>query len=117
MDSQARHESQGVRFYLRHRGHRDGLRSPRDSGERAASQVTRADPEAAPALGCTPSPPALHGPWEVTLADGTRLPPIPRVEAVGSLPNVAWLYGNGLDLADGVCCDNRLAMAAARRGR
>ena len=50
------------------------------------------------------------GPREVTLADGTRLPADVVVEAVGSVPNVAWLDGNRLDLADGVRCDNRLAM-------
>ena len=28
------------------------------------------------------------------------------VESVGSHPNVEWLEGNGLDLSDGVLCDN-----------
>ncbi len=106
---QRRHESQGVRFYLG-TAVTEMAGQPRDSGERAASQVTRADPEAGPArLHAVPA--GADGPWEVTLADGTRLPADTVVEAVGSLPNVAWLYGNGLDLADGVCCDNRLAMA------
>jgi NADPH-dependent 2,4-dienoyl-CoA reductase/sulfur reductase-like enzyme len=34
------------------------------------------------------------------------------VEAIGSLPNTEWLAGNGLDLSDGILCDN--TMAAAR---
>ena len=30
------------------------------------------------------------------------------VEAVGSVPNVDWLQGNGLDLSNGVLCDSEL---------
>jgi 3-phenylpropionate/trans-cinnamate dioxygenase ferredoxin reductase component len=30
------------------------------------------------------------------------------LEAIGSAPNVGWLEGNGLDLSDGVLCDNIL---------
>jgi 3-phenylpropionate/trans-cinnamate dioxygenase ferredoxin reductase component len=44
----------------------------------------------------------------VLLSDGTRLPADVVVEAVGCLPNVEWLAGNGLDLTDGVRCDDRL---------
>lgn len=44
----------------------------------------------------------------VTLADGERLTADVVLEAVGSVPNVAWLEGNGLDLADGVLTDNLL---------
>ena len=42
----------------------------------------------------------------VTLADGTRLTADITIEAVGSVPNVEWLHGNDLDLADGVLTDN-----------
>jgi NADPH-dependent 2,4-dienoyl-CoA reductase/sulfur reductase-like enzyme len=42
----------------------------------------------------------------VTLADGTRLTADVVIEAVGSVPNVEWLQGNGLDLQDGVLTDN-----------
>ena len=42
----------------------------------------------------------------VTLADGTRLTADVVIEAVGSVPNVEWLAGNDLDLADGVLTDN-----------
>jgi NADPH-dependent 2,4-dienoyl-CoA reductase/sulfur reductase-like enzyme len=37
------------------------------------------------------------------------------VEAIGSLPNTEWLGGNGLDLSDGILCDNNLAAAAQAR--
>jgi 3-phenylpropionate/trans-cinnamate dioxygenase ferredoxin reductase subunit len=48
----------------------------------------------------------------VTLTDGTTLDGDLVVESVGSLPNVEWLAGNGLDLADGVACDGRLRVLA-----
>lgn len=50
------------------------------------------------------------GPRQVTLDDGTEVAVDVVVEAVGSAPNVAWLDGNGLDLADGVLCDAGLRM-------
>jgi 3-phenylpropionate/trans-cinnamate dioxygenase ferredoxin reductase component len=45
------------------------------------------------------------GPTGLTLDDGTELAATVVVEAVGSVPNVGWLDGNGLDLSDGVLCD------------
>jgi NADPH-dependent 2,4-dienoyl-CoA reductase/sulfur reductase-like enzyme len=44
----------------------------------------------------------------VALTDGTELPADVLVEAIGSIANVAWLEGNGLDLSDGVLTDNAL---------
>ncbi len=44
----------------------------------------------------------------VVLDDGTTLGADVVVEAVGCLPNVEWLAGNGLDLSDGVRCDGHL---------
>ena len=44
--------------------------------------------------GCSPSGVAGEGPV--------------RVDAIGSIPNVEWLSGNGLNLSDGVDVDNRL---------
>ena len=44
----------------------------------------------------------------VVLSDGTGVPGDVVLEAVGSVPNVDWLAGNGLDLSDGVCCDGHL---------
>ncbi len=44
----------------------------------------------------------------VVLDDGTVLPADVVVESVGSHPNVEWLAGNGLDLTDGLLCDNHL---------
>jgi 3-phenylpropionate/trans-cinnamate dioxygenase ferredoxin reductase component len=53
------------------------------------------------------------GPNAVVLDDGTQLPTDVIVEAVGSLPNVGWLDGNGLDLTDGVRCDHGLRPVTA----
>ncbi|MFD7876380.1 NAD(P)/FAD-dependent oxidoreductase [Streptomyces sp. NPDC059766] len=44
----------------------------------------------------------------VVLADGTVLPADVVVESVGSVANVEWLDGNGLDLSDGVLTDEQL---------
>lgn len=47
----------------------------------------------------------------VVLDDGTELVADLVVEAVGGAPNVEWLYGNDLDLTDGVVCDNLMRVA------
>ncbi|MGW3999895.1 NAD(P)/FAD-dependent oxidoreductase [Amycolatopsis sp. NPDC004772] len=44
----------------------------------------------------------------VVLGDGTELPADLVVEAVGCRPATDWLAGTGLDLTDGVLCDNAL---------
>lgn len=44
----------------------------------------------------------------VVLDDETELPADLVVESIGSHANVEWLAGNGLDLTDGVLCDNQL---------
>jgi 3-phenylpropionate/trans-cinnamate dioxygenase ferredoxin reductase subunit len=44
----------------------------------------------------------------VLLSDGAVLDADLVVEAVGCSPNVEWLENNGLNLADGVLCDNRM---------
>ena len=44
----------------------------------------------------------------VRLDDGTEIPATIVLEAVGSVPNVEWLEGNGLDLLDGVLVDEAL---------
>jgi 3-phenylpropionate/trans-cinnamate dioxygenase ferredoxin reductase component len=44
----------------------------------------------------------------VVLSDGTTLTADVVLEALGSRCNVEWLEGNGLDLSDGVLCDNAL---------
>ncbi|NBM21164.1 NAD(P)/FAD-dependent oxidoreductase [Streptomyces sp. GC420] len=52
----------------------------------------------------------------VDLDDGTTLGADVVVEAVGSLPNTEWLSGNpGLDLSDGVLCDNTLLAVGTDR--
>lgn len=49
-----------------------------------------------------------HGTASVELASGTGLDADVVVESIGSHPNVQWLDGNGLDLSDGLHCDNAL---------
>jgi NADPH-dependent 2,4-dienoyl-CoA reductase/sulfur reductase-like enzyme len=44
----------------------------------------------------------------VRLSDDAELAADVVLEAVGSVPNIGWLEGNGLDLSDGVLCDNML---------
>lgn len=44
----------------------------------------------------------------VVLDDGTELAADLVIESIGSHPNTEWLQGNGLDLTDGVLCDNQL---------
>lgn len=46
--------------------------------------------------------------WLVRLTDGDPLACDVLVQAVGSAPAVGWLERNGLDLTDGVVCDNDL---------
>lgn len=48
------------------------------------------------------------------LSDGTALAADVLVESVGSHPNVEWLDGNGLDLSDGVLCDNHMRVVSRR---
>lgn len=51
----------------------------------------------------------------VVLGSGEQLRADVVVEAVGSTPNVEWLAGNGLDLTDGVLCDNSLRAVGTQR--
>jgi NADPH-dependent 2,4-dienoyl-CoA reductase/sulfur reductase-like enzyme len=44
----------------------------------------------------------------VALDDGTELAADVVIEAVGCVPNTQWLNGNGLDLSNGLRCDNLL---------
>lgn len=52
------------------------------------------------------------GSVELTLSDGQTLSADIVVEAIGSVCNVAWLQGNGLDLRDGVLTDDQLRPVA-----
>ena len=49
-----------------------------------------------------------HGPTGVVLDDGQVVRAEVVVEAVGSVPNTDWLAGQGLDLSNGVLCDEDL---------
>lgn len=57
---------------------------------------------------------ASAAPGTIELSDGERIAADVIVEATGSLTNVEWLDGNGLDLSDGVLCDNTLAVGEPR---
>ncbi|MEU5260609.1 FAD-dependent oxidoreductase [Amycolatopsis sp. NPDC021455] len=52
--------------------------------------------------------PAEYRTSSVVLGDGTELPADLVIEAVGCVPATDWLAGTGLDLTDGVLCDNSL---------
>lgn len=57
---------------------------------------------------------AFHGDDRVrsaSLSDGTELPADIVIEAVGSVPNIEWLEGNGLDLSDGVLVDSAMQVS------
>lgn len=49
------------------------------------------------------------------LSDGSRVDGDVIVEAVGSIPNVDWLEGAGLDLSNGVLCDATLTARGSDR--
>jgi NADPH-dependent 2,4-dienoyl-CoA reductase/sulfur reductase-like enzyme len=49
----------------------------------------------------------------VRLTDGTRLPADVVVLGLGTTPETAWLRSSGLDLRDGVVCDEHLAARGA----
>jgi 3-phenylpropionate/trans-cinnamate dioxygenase ferredoxin reductase subunit len=51
----------------------------------------------------------------VLLGDGTELVADVVIEAIGCVPQVEWLAGNGLDLTDGVLCDGSLRAAGTER--
>lgn len=51
----------------------------------------------------------------VMLSDGTLVAGDVLVQAIGSTPNTDWLEGNGLELVDGVVCDNWMR-PGGRRG-
>ncbi|ACZ90175.1 NAD(P)/FAD-dependent oxidoreductase [Streptosporangium roseum] len=81
-----RHEAEGVRFLL-------GRTVNRFLGDgRTAERVRGAE-----------------------LSDGTVVEAGVVVEAVGSASDTAWLEGNGLDLSDGVLCDNALRVEGRPR--
>jgi 3-phenylpropionate/trans-cinnamate dioxygenase ferredoxin reductase component len=46
----------------------------------------------------------------VRLENGEVLACDVALEALGAIPNTSWLAGNGLDLSDGVLCDNRMCV-------
>jgi 3-phenylpropionate/trans-cinnamate dioxygenase ferredoxin reductase component len=98
-------------------------------GEQVAQAIQRAHERAGMSFVIGPGVAGYTGHDRVTgvvLADGTDAagpalagPVLPAdlvVEAIGSIPNTEWLDGNGLDLSDGVLCDNTLSAVASGPG-
>jgi NADPH-dependent 2,4-dienoyl-CoA reductase/sulfur reductase-like enzyme len=88
-------------------------------GERVAHAVQRAHERAGITFVTRQAVAGYAGQDRVTgvvLADGTVLPAVLVVEAIGSVPNTEWLAGNGLDLTDGVLCDNTLSAVTTDPG-
>lgn len=59
---------------------------------------------------------AFHGDERVesvALSDGTELPATVVIEAVGSVANLEWLEGNGLDLSDGLLVDDAMQVGGS----
>lgn len=81
-------------------------------GEELATAVQRSH-EAAGIRFLTNRTVTVIGDDAVEVSDAAVVPTDVIIEATGSLPNVEWLDGNGLDLSDGVLCDNTLAVVPA----
>lgn len=56
-------------------------------------------------------------PQAVRLDDGTEVPAGVVVVGIGVSPATAWLEGSGVDVADGVLCDERLRVRCGGRAR
>ncbi|MGN9842167.1 NAD(P)/FAD-dependent oxidoreductase [Nonomuraea sp. H19] len=116
----ALHEQRGVRLISgarvtevtsteRDGGGRAADGTHRTDGGRAADGTHRAD-DARPADGTHRADGArpadgTHRADGVRLADGTHLPADVVVVGIGAVPNIAWLRGSGVELGDGVLCD------------
>ena len=101
---QASHERAGISFVI-------GQAVIAYTGQDRVTGVVIAD-GTDPGRARIPGGPASGG---VALA-GAVLPADLVIEAIGSIPNTEWLAGNGLDLTDGVLCDNKLAAVRASTG-
>jgi 3-phenylpropionate/trans-cinnamate dioxygenase ferredoxin reductase component len=102
---QRAHERAGMRFVI-------GQGVVGYAGEGQVTGVVLADGTDAGAAR-VPAPAALTSAGPALV--GAVLPADLVVEAIGSIPNTEWLDGNGLDLTDGVLCDNTLSAVADRR--
>ena len=83
----------------------------RPLGEELGGALMRHHLQAGVGFGLSRLPVAVEGgerPERVVCNDGSSFDAQLVIEAVGSSANVEWLEGNGLDLSDGVLCDERL---------
>jgi len=100
---QRSHEAAGIRFITGH-----GVAAI----EAAPAVPGTATPDAATPDPAAPATPDAAAGGVVLVSDGSHVPADVIIEATGSLPNVEWLAGNGLDLSDGVLCGNDMAVAS-----
>jgi NADPH-dependent 2,4-dienoyl-CoA reductase/sulfur reductase-like enzyme len=88
----------------------------RGLGQELGAEFTRRHAAAGVDLHLGAGVAAIEGADRVTgvrLTDGTLLPADAVVLGLGTVPETGWLTGAGLDLRDGVVCDERLAAAGA----
>ena len=111
-----------VAWTLRQRGPSVSLVEPlpalmvRGLGQELGAEFTRRHAAAGVDLHLGAGVAAIEGADRVTgvrLTDGTLLPADAVVLGLGTAPETGWLTGAGLDLRDGVVCDERLAAAGA----
>jgi 3-phenylpropionate/trans-cinnamate dioxygenase ferredoxin reductase subunit len=111
-----------VAWTLRQRGLSVSLVEPlpalmvRGLGQELGAEFTRRHAAAGVDLHLGAGVAAIEGADRVTgvrLTDGTLLPADAVVLGLGTAPETGWLTGAGLDLRDGVVCDERLAAAGA----
>ncbi len=86
------------------------------AGKLAAAHATRLLEESGVELhiGRTVAAVEGEGPLRIKLDDGTQLEADAVLSAVGVRPSTAWLEGSGLDLTNGVLCDERLAAVGVK---
>ena len=90
----------------------------RPLGEELGGALLRHHSAAGVEFGLSRLPLAIEGverPERVVCDDGSSFAAQLVIEAVGSATNTEWLEGNGLDLSDGVLCDERLSFGGGGR--
>ncbi|MEV8630320.1 FAD-dependent oxidoreductase [Streptosporangium sp. NPDC051023] len=111
---QRRHEAEGVSFLLGRTVRRflgDGPQAAQPAQPTQPTQPTQ-PAQTAKTGGSGTGAGRVSG---AELSDGTVVEADVVVEAVGSASNTEWLDGNGLDLSDGVLCDNALRVEGRSR--
>ena len=90
----------------------------RPLGEELGAALMRHHLRAGVTFGLERLPVAIEGserPERVVCNDGSSFEAQLVIEAVGSATNTEWLDGNGLDLSDGILCDEKLSFGGDGR--